>query len=51
MKKEKYSLIGVDSNVFSILAYTTRAMRREGKASTEIEKFSKDVTSSKRVTS
>ena len=27
---EKYSLIGVDGNAFSVLGYTSKALKREG---------------------
>lgn len=27
---EKYSLVGVDGNAFSVMGYTTRALKREG---------------------
>ena len=28
--EDKYSLVGVDGNAFSVMGYTARALRREG---------------------
>lgn len=36
---EKYSLVGVNGNAFSIMAYTARAMRDEGFSRKEIDEF------------
>lgn len=38
MKKE-YSLVGVDGNVFAVMGYVSRAMRREGFSSEEIDAY------------
>lgn len=43
MSKEKYSLVGVDGNIYAVIGYTTRAMRREGKSSEKRKAFSEDV--------
>lgn len=42
----KYSLVGIDGNAFSIMGYVRKAMRKEGKSSEEIEKYTEDAKSS-----
>jgi len=36
---EKYNLVGIDNNAFSVLAYVCSAMREEGKGIKEIEAY------------
>lgn len=43
--KEKYSLIGLDSNAFIILAYVSKAMRKEKYTPKEIEEYRQDAES------
>lgn len=45
MTKKKYSLIGVDGNVFSILGYVKNAMREQKKTEKQIEVFIDKATS------
>ena len=40
-----YTLEGVDGNSFAIIAYVTKAMRKEGKVSTQRDEFTKDAMS------
>ena len=44
---EKYSLVGVDGNVYSIIGYTQKAMRKEHKSHSEIEAYTKKVNMAK----
>ena len=39
MKKECYSLIGIDGNAYSIMGYVVRAMDNEDKTEAEVDKF------------
>lgn len=38
-KKEKYSLVGIDGNVFVIMGYVSRAMKKEGRNKEEIDAY------------
>ena len=42
----KYCLVGVDGNAYALIGYTTKAMRREGFSSEEIQKMHKEATAS-----
>lgn len=44
--KEKFSLVGVDGNAFSVLAYVNMAMRKCGKSPKERNAYMRDATSS-----
>jgi hypothetical protein len=41
MSKKKYTIVGVDSNAFSVMGYVSRAMRDEGKTQEEVEAYRK----------
>ena len=43
--KEKYTLVGVDGNAFSIMGYVRKAMKRERCTKEEIDAFTKEATS------
>ncbi|WQJ53885.1 MAG: hypothetical protein [Wendovervirus sonii] len=43
---EKYNLVGVDGNAFSVMAYVRRAMKECGKTNEEISEYSKNAMSS-----
>lgn len=40
--REKFSLVGVDGNAFSIMAYVKTAMREAGFSKNEIDEYLKD---------
>ena len=42
---EKYSLVGVDGNAFSVIGKVSSWMRKEGYAKEEIEKYLEDAKS------
>ena len=42
---KKYSLIGVDGNAFSVMAYVSSAMKKEGHGKEQIDDYFKSVTS------
>lgn len=44
MAKKEYCLVGVDSNIYSIIGYTTRAMREVGFSQDDVEEFKTKVT-------
>ena len=44
--KNKYSLVGVDGNSFSIMGHVSRWMRIEGCSKEEIDKYLEDAKSS-----
>lgn len=44
--EEKYTLVGVDGNAFSIMGYVRNAMKREHCTKEEIDAYSKDAMSS-----
>ena len=44
--KKQYSLVGVDGNAFSVIAYTKKAMRQSGFSQKEINKYLEKATSS-----
>ena len=44
-KKEKYSLVGINGNAFSILGICLRAMRQAGLSKEERDKFYAEATS------
>lgn len=46
MNNEKYTLVGVDGNAFTVMGYVVRAMKREGKTREQIEAYRKDAMSS-----
>ena len=46
MSKEKYSLVGVDGNAYSVMGYVVKCMRNEGFSKEEIDNYYKDATSS-----
>lgn len=46
MKKEKYTLVGVDGNAFSVMGYVRNAMKREHCTKEEIDAYTKDAMSS-----
>ena len=39
--EEKYSLVGIDGNAFSVMGYTARALKREGLRDKVDEMYSK----------
>lgn len=41
MAKQKYSLVGVNGNVFTLIGYTARALRKEGFENLENEMITK----------
>lgn len=46
MKEEKYTLIGVDGNAFSVMGYVLNAMKIEHCTKEEIDAYTKDAMSS-----
>lgn len=44
--EKKYSLIGVNSNAYSVIAYVTKCMRKEGCSEKDINEYLKDASSS-----
>ena len=44
--KEKYTLVGVDGNAYSIMGYVCQAMKREGKTKEQINEYLKDAKNS-----
>lgn len=44
-KNKLYSLIGVDGNAFSVMAYVSDAMEAEGKSKSEIDEYYKKAQS------
>lgn len=46
MTKEKYTLVGVDGNAFSIMGYVLKCMRKEKKSQGEIDTYLADAQSS-----
>ena len=45
MKEEKYTLIGVDGNAFSVMGYVCNAMKQEGKTKEQIDAYLTDAKS------
>jgi len=45
MTEEKYSLVGVNGNAFSVMGYVRKAMRKEGFDKKEIQKYTKKAMS------
>lgn len=41
----KYSLVGVDGNAYSVMGYTSNAMKREGFSKEDRDKMMADATS------
>lgn len=41
-----YTLVGLDSNAYSIISYVVRATRREGKDGKKIDEYFEQATSS-----
>jgi len=46
MKKQRYTLVGVDGNAYSLMGYTQRAMKECGFKKDEIEEVMKKAKSS-----
>ena len=46
MKKDKYTLVGVDGNAYAIMAYVVNALKREGKTGENVDNYLKDAKSS-----
>lgn len=46
MRKEMYSLVGIDGNAYSLMGYTQDAMAEQGFSEEEIDAFLKDAQSS-----
>ena len=44
--EKKYSLIGVNSNAYSVIAYVTKCMRKESLPESDILEYHNDCTSS-----
>ena len=44
-KNKLYSLIGVDGNAFSVMAYVSDAMEAEGKSKSDIDEYYKKAKS------
>lgn len=44
--KQKYNLVGINGNAFSIMGYVTKAMRKEGKLEEEINAYREEAMSS-----
>lgn len=44
-KNKLYSLIGIDGNAFSVMAYVSNAMEAEGKSKAEIDEYYKEAKS------
>ena len=44
--EERYTLVGVDGNAFSVMGYVRRAMKERHKTSAEIDAYTKDAMSS-----
>lgn len=44
--KKHYSLVGVDGNAFSVMAYTKKAMKESGFSGSEIDEYLNKATSS-----
>ena len=44
--EEKYDLVGVDGNAFSIMGYVSQAMKNEGFTNEEIKNYRNEATSS-----
>lgn len=42
---EKYTLVGVDGNAFSIMGYTARALKREGFSKEVVDKMHEEAMS------
>lgn len=42
---EKYNLVGIDGNAFSVMGYVMNAMKSEGKTREEINKYREDAMS------
>lgn len=42
---EKYNLVGVDGNAFSVMGYVAKAMRNEGKSREQIDAYYADAKS------
>ena len=42
---EKYNLVGVDGNAFSVMGYVAKAMRNEGKTREQIDAYYADAKS------
>jgi hypothetical protein len=44
--EERYTLVGVDGNAFSVIGYVRRAMKERHKTKEEIDAYTKDAMSS-----
>jgi len=45
MTKQKYNLVGIDGNAYSVAGYVADAMRREGYTKQEVEEYHSDAKS------
>lgn len=43
---EKYNLVGIDGNAFSVIGYVTKAMKEQHLTTQEINNYTKDAMSS-----
>ena len=46
MARQKYNLVGIDGNAYSIMGYVTDAMKEEGFSKPERDEYLRDTTSS-----
>ena len=45
MARQKYNLVGIDGNAYSIMGYVTDAMREEGFSKAEMDEYLRDAMS------
>lgn len=43
--KQKYNLVGIDGNAYSVMGYVIQAMKREGFSKSEIDDYKADAMS------
>ena len=43
--KQKYNLVGIDGNAYSVMGYVIQAMKREGFSKSEIDDYQADAKS------
>lgn len=43
--KQKYNLVGIDGNAYSVMGYVIQAMKREGFSKSEIDDYQADAMS------
>ena len=46
MARQKYNLVGIDGNAYSIMGYVTNAMKEEGFSKAERDEYLRDAMSS-----